>query len=167
MKPRRFTTLLFGSDLGIAGTVYGTIVVMSTLAAGSSADPDAWRLAVFVLVSVTVFWLAHVYSHTLAESIQRGHRLDVAELRSVARRELAIVLAAVAPIAALVAGALDLLEESTAIWLAMLIGLATLAVTGARYATIEQLSRTGTVAVIAINLAIGLVIVGLKAGLAH
>jgi hypothetical protein len=43
----------------------------------------------------------------------------------------------------------------------------TLGVQGARYASIEQLDRTGTFAVIAVNLLLGLVIVGLKALLAH
>ena len=61
--------LLFGSHHGIAGTVYGTIVVMGTLAAGSHARPDAWRLAAAVGGRVLVLWFAHVYSHGLAEAI--------------------------------------------------------------------------------------------------
>ena len=72
-----------------------------------------------------------------------------------------------APVAALVLGALGILGEQTAVWLALGIGVATLGVQGARYAAIEQLDRTGTVAVIAINLFLGLVIVGLKALVAH
>ena len=66
------------SPRAIAGAVYGTIVVMATLAAGGSgeANRDAWQLAVFVLATVVVLWLAHVYAHGLAESIERGRRLD-------------------------------------------------------------------------------------------
>jgi hypothetical protein len=43
----------------------------------------------------------------------------------------------------------------------------TLGVQGARYATVEQLDRTGTLVLIAINVVLGLVIVALKALLAH
>ena len=64
----------------IAGTVYGTIVVMATVAAGGKGRVDAWQLAAFVVATVVVLWLAHVYAHGLAESIERGRRLDGAEL---------------------------------------------------------------------------------------
>ena len=168
MRQGRAKRLLFGSTGGIAGTVYGTIVVMATVAAGSQgADTDAWRLAVAVAVTVLVLWIAHVYSHALAESIERSRRLDRAEFRDVARRELAIPLAAVAPIAVLVLAALGVLNEQTAVWLALGVGVGTLAVQGARYAAVERLGRTGTLVAIALNLFLGLVVVGLKALLAH
>ena len=160
--------LLFGSAGGIAGTVYGTIVVMATVAAGSSGgDTDAWRLAVVVSVTALVLWVAHVYAHGLAESLERRKRLDRAELASVARRELAIPAAAVVPIAALVLAAVGLLREATAVWLALGVGVLTLAVQGARYATVERLGRGGTVFVIAVNVCLGLVIVALEAAVAH
>jgi hypothetical protein len=160
--------LVFGSAGGIAGTVYGTIVVMATVTAGAHGkQTDMARLAVVVGVTVLVFWAAHVYAHTLAESLERGRRLDRAELGDVARRELSMPAAALAPVAALVLGALGILGAQTALWLALGIGVAILGVQGARYAAIEQLDRTGTLAVIAINLFLGLVIVGLKALVAH
>jgi hypothetical protein len=164
----RVKRLLFGSAGGIAGTVYGTIVVMATVAAGSHGeDTDARRLAVVVGVTAVVLWVAHVYSHALAESLEQGRRLDPAELGSVARRELAIPAAAVLPVAALVLAALGLLGEQTAVWLALGVGAATLAAQGARYAIVEQLDRAGTLAAIAVNLILGLVIVGLEASVAH
>ena len=160
--------LLFGSAGGIAGTVYGTIVVMATVTAGSSGDEtDAWRLAVTVTVTVLVLWIAHVYAHGLAESLERKRRLDREELVSVARRELAIPAAALAPVAALVLAAVGVLGEQTAVWLALGIGVVTLGVQGARYAAVEQLDRTGTLTAVAVNLLLGLVIVGLKALVAH
>jgi hypothetical protein len=125
------------------------------------------RLSVVVLVTVLVLWTAHVYAHALAESLELRRRLDRAELGSVAQRELAIPAAAVAPVAALVLAALGVLGEQTAVWLALGIGVATLGVQGARYATVEQLDRTGTLVLIAINVVLGLVIVALKALLAH
>jgi hypothetical protein len=168
MRHGRAKQVVFGSAGGIAGTVYGTIVVMATVTAGAQGkQTDMARLAVVVGVTVLVLWAAHVYAHTLAESLERGRRLDRAELGEVARRELSIPAAAVAPVAALVLGALGVLGEQTALWLALGIGVASLGVQGARYAAIEQLDRTGTFAAIAVNLFLGLVIVALKALLAH
>jgi hypothetical protein len=168
MRHGRVTRLVFGSAGGIAGTVYGTIIVMATVTAGSNGEQtDVLRLSVVVLVTVLVLWTAHVYAHALAESLELRRRLDRAELGSVAQRELAIPAAAVAPVAALVLAALGVLGEQTAVWLALGIGVATLGVQGARYASVEQLDRAGTFSVIALNVVLGLVIVALKALLAH
>jgi hypothetical protein len=158
---------LFGSQQSIAGAVYGTIVVMGAIAAGSDAEAEPRQLATFAGSTVLVLWLAHVYSHSLAETITAGRRLDRAELFDVMRRELPIPLAAVPPVAALVLGAAGVLRETTAIRLALGIGLATLVVQGFRYAGVEGFSRAGTVVAVAVNLSLGLVIVGLEAALAH
>jgi hypothetical protein len=168
MRDGRVKRLLFGSSGGIAGTVYGTIVVMATVAAGSHGEQtDMGRLAAIVTVTVLVLWIAHVYAHTLAESLERGRRLDRAELVSVARRELAMVAAAVLPVAALVLASVGAFDERTAVRLVLVIGVVTLSVQGARYATIERLSRAGTLAVIALNVFMGLVIVALEVLLVH
>ena len=152
----------------IAGTVYGTIVVMATLAAGGGDPPlDAWRLAVLVVATVVVLWVAHVYAHGLAESVRLGHRLEAQELREIARRELAIVLAAAGPVTALVLGAAGVIRESRAIWLALLVCLVMLLAQGVQYARVEHLGRFGTFVSVALNLALGLVIVALKAALSH
>jgi hypothetical protein len=163
----RLSRVVFGSRDSIAGTVYGTIVVMGAIAAASGEGTDAGRLAAAVAATVVVLWIAHVYAHALGETVKLGRRLDLAELASVARRELSIALAGVAPVTALVLGSLGVLRESTAGWLAMAFGLATLLIQGIRYAGVERLSRLGTAVTVGINLGLGLLIVGLKAGLGH
>ncbi len=159
--------LLVGSRRSIGGTVYGTIVVMGAIAAGSHGDPDAWSLATVVSATVIVLWIAHVYAHALEETIRQGRRLDVTELVRVGGHELAIPLAAVGPVGALVLGALGIFSESTAVWLAMGLGVATLGLQGVRYARVETLGPLATCISIALNLSIGLLIVGLKAALGH
>ena len=163
----RLSRVVFGSRETIAGTVYGTIVVMGAIAAGAGSDPRPGRLAGIVAGTVVVLWIAHVYAHALGETIQLGRRLDWVELLSVARRELAIALAGVAPVSALVLGELGVLKPRAAGWLAMGFGLATLLIQGIRYAGVERLSRLGTAVSVGINLGLGLLIVGLKAGLGH
>jgi hypothetical protein len=163
----RLRRVVLGTPSSIAGTVYGTVGVMGAITAGSHGGPELWPLAAAVAATVLVLWLAHVYAHGLGEAIGRGRRLDRAELVSVARRELAIPLAAVAPIAALMLGGLGLLKDATAVWLALAIGLGTLAVQGARYAGLEGLGGRGTVTSVVLNLTLGLVIVALKALVSH
>jgi hypothetical protein len=91
---------VMGERLG--GFIYGTIVVLSVLVAGSRAYPDdAGRIAVLVVVTSTVFWLAHVYAHGVADSIGREEHISLPDLRRMARREGAIVEATLPPVVAL------------------------------------------------------------------
>lgn len=165
---RAVTRLFYGTRTTIAGTVYGTIVVLAVLAAGATAfEDDLWGLAAIVVTTVLVLWVAHVYAHGLGESMQLDRRLDAAELGAIARRELAIPLAALAPAAVLVLGAVGVVRGSTAVWLAVGVGVATLALQGLRYAKVERLGPTGTIVAVAVNLVIGLAIVALKLVVAH
>jgi hypothetical protein len=161
-------TLVLGTRETIAGTVYGTIVVLASLTAGGKAFEDnPWQLGAIVSVSVLVLWVAHVYSHGLGESLSVGRRLTPGELGGIARREFSIPLAAVLPLAFIALGALGVLRSSTAFWLAVTIGVVTLAVQGLRYAQLEEMSRAGTLVTVALNLALGLTIVALKVFVAH
>jgi hypothetical protein len=160
--------LVFGSAQQIAGTVYGTIIVMATITAGAKTFGDrSWQLIAVVAATVVVLWIAHVYAHGLGESVRENRTLDLAELGEIAQREAAIVLAAIAPLLALTLGALDVLRAASAVWLALGIGVFALAVQGVRYARVEGLGTTPTAVVVTINVMLGLVIVGLKALTAH
>src|SRR5580765_768836 len=157
---RGMMRFVFGSRATIAGTVYGTVIVLAVLVAGGkAAEHSLWRLVGIVTTSVLVLWMAHVYAHALGTSVKVDRRLDAAELREIAGRELAMPLAAVAPAAALVLGATGLLAGRTSFWLAFALGIATLGVQGLRYARVERLGTTGTVVAVAINLGLGLVLV--------
>jgi len=159
--------LIVGTRETIAGTVYRTIVVLSVVTAASTVEHDLWRLAVIAAATVVVYWLAHVYSDGLGESLKVGRRLTGAELGAIAQRERSILLAAVMPVAAILLGAVGVFATRTALWVAVVIGVATLTVQGFRYARLERLSRSATIATAAINLALGLVIVLLKALVSH
>ena len=90
-----FGRLLYGTRERIAGTIYGTIVVMAVLAAGSDSDTiDAWELDVLMVGTVVILWVAHVYAHALAESLTTGRRLSRETVSGVAGREVSIVLSA-------------------------------------------------------------------------
>ena len=164
----RFQKLVFGDRYTVAGTVYGTIVVLAVLTVGGKAyTHQLARLGVIAGVSALVLWIAHVYSHGLGESLARGRRLTFAELAAIARRELSILLAAVLPVLVLELGALDVVSDRAAFRLALGVGALTLAAQGVRYARLERLSRSATLLTVAINLLLGLAIVALEAFVAH
>jgi hypothetical protein len=166
-RPRSFTGVVFGVEGRIASSVYGTVLVMATLTAASGQASHPWRLAVLVSSTVFAVWIAHLYAHGLSESIELGRRVSRGDLGRIAHRELGILFAAALPTAVLVLGAVGLLRERTAIWVALSVGLVVLAVEGVRYARVEGLSRAGTVASVAANLTLGLLVVGMKALVFH
>jgi hypothetical protein len=159
---------LLGHRSTVAGTVYGTIVVLSVLAAGAKAyEHHLWQLAAIAGISSFVLWVAHVYSHGLGESLTAGRRLTVSEVVAIARREYSIMLAAVPPLMAVVLGAVGILPEHTAVRWALGVGVVTLTAQGVRYARMEHLGRFATMTTVSLNLAIGLTLVAVEAWVAH
>jgi hypothetical protein len=164
----RTASHLVGVDDRIASTVFGTITAMATVAAYGRAFPDSpWTVEELVISTAVVLWIAHLYTHALSESISGQHKLRVAGIRRLAGRELGILLAVVPPSIALLLGALDVIDETASIWLALGLGLAILALEGVRYARLERLGRTGTLVAVAANVGLGLFVVLLKAEVLH
>jgi hypothetical protein len=165
---RRAAHLVVGVDDTIASTVFGTITAMATVAVYGRAFPDSpWTVEELLVSTAVVLWLAHLYTHALSESISETKPLRFARLRTLARRELGILLAAVPPSIALLLGALGLFDETVSIWLALALGLGILALEGARYARIEHLRATGTLVAIAANVGLGVLVVVLKVEILH
>ena len=153
------------AELGerLGGFVYGTIVVLSVIVTGLKAFPDGLRhVALLVAVTTMAFWLSHVYAHGIAFSMGRGEHLSLAELGGIGRREASIVGAGVPPEVALVLGAVGLLPSQVAIWLAFGLGLVVLGAVGVVFARVEHLGRGRTLVAILANLALGVVLIGLK-----
>ncbi len=165
---KRLEGFFLGDRERIAGTVYGTIVVMAVLAAGAKPYQHAlWRLEVIAAVSVVVLWLAHVYAHGLGESLNRGRRVTPSELSSIARREYSVVAAAILPLISVGLGAVGLLAPSNAVRLGLWFGVLALTVQGVRYSRLERLSTTAALFTVGMNLGIGLGLVALEVLVAH
>jgi hypothetical protein len=160
--------LVVGVDDTIASTVFGTITAMATIAAYGRAFPDSpWTVEELVASTAVVLWIAHLYTHALSESISESRPLRFSRLRTLAHRELGILLAAVPPSVALTLGAAGLFDETASIWLALGVGLATLALEGVRYARIERLGGKGTLVAVAANVGLGVLVVVLKVSVLH
>jgi hypothetical protein len=167
-RPRRASLGRRTTGERLGGFIYGTIIVLAVIVAGARAyEHEAGHIAGLVAVTVLVFWLAHVYSHALAHAVAHGEHLSLAELRRIARREASILEAAVPPIAALLLGAFGILSTNLAVWVAVVLGLVVLCAQGITFARIERLGRLGTLAVVAANLGLGVLLVGLKLLVSH
>jgi hypothetical protein len=165
---RRAGHLVLGVDDRIASTVFGTITAMATITVYGRIFPDdPWKVEELVVSSAVVFWIAHLYTHALSESISEGRRLNGGRVWSLAVRELGILLAAIPPTIALTLGGLGLFDETVSIWLALGLGLGILTVEGVRYARIEGLGSVGILLAVAVNLGIGVLVVLLKAEVLH
>jgi hypothetical protein len=102
----------------LAGGIYGTIVVAGLLAAtGPDDDPEVWPTALWVIVTVLVFWLAHSWSLSIARRAT-GMEAEHRGLRRTLSHHWPIFQAAFPPVVVmLVATALGANDE-TAIELA-------------------------------------------------
>jgi hypothetical protein len=155
-----------GERLG--GFIYGTIVVLAVIVAGARAYPHgAGHIAALVAATSAAFWLAHVYAHALGRSVATREHLSWAEVRDIARHEASILEAAIPPVAALVLGTLGVLSVRTSVWLAFSLALLVLAVEGIVFARVERLGVLGTIGVVAANLGLGVLLVGLKILVSH
>jgi hypothetical protein len=102
----------------LAGGIYGTVVVAGLLAAtGPDDDPEVWPTALWVVVTVVVFWLAHSWARTMARRAT-GLADRRREMRQSLARHWPVVQSAFPPIIVmLLARALGASDE-TAILLA-------------------------------------------------
>ena len=152
----------------LGGYIYGTIIVLATIVGGAEAYRNgAGHIAILVVLTTVVFWMAHVYSDAIADSIRQGQRLSWAELTEIARRESSIIEAAALPVLLLVLGRFGVFSVHTAVWLAFLAGLIVLVTEGFAVARAEKLGALATVVIVGANLVMGLLLVALKLWVSH
>jgi hypothetical protein len=149
---------------GLARAIYGTVLTMA-IVAGLSADRHVGLglAALTLLAEATVFWLAHVYADLVGRHLEhpRAARSRAVAL-DVARTQLPLLEAAVIPALMLVLGWIGIFTESGAYWLALAVGAVELTLWGVLYARAVGYGRRGLVIAAAVNLALGLAVVGLK-----
>ncbi|MGN8550982.1 UNVERIFIED_CONTAM: hypothetical protein OHV15_00155 [Microbacterium sp. SLM126] len=100
--------------------IYGLILVSGMIVV--SAGGSSWGAFVTVLVTVLVFFAAHVYAGTLGRlAATDGHSGLRASLTSAAHQSSGMVLAAIAPLFVLLLGSTRVIEDDTALWLALIV----------------------------------------------
>jgi hypothetical protein len=150
-----------GERLG--GFIYGTILALAVLVGAAKAYPDnPWKIVVLLAVTAIVFWLAHVYAHSVAHVFSEDRHLSFGELRGIARHEASIIEAALPLVGAMLLAAFGLLSTRAAAWIAYGLGLGVLIASGLVFARVERLGPLATLVVVLLNVALGLVLVTLK-----
>jgi hypothetical protein len=102
----------------LAGGIYGTVVVAGLLAAtGPDDDPEVWPTALWVVVTVAVFWLAHSWARTMARRAT-GLADRRREMRESLARHWPLVQSAFPPIVVMLVARLLGASDETAILIA-------------------------------------------------
>lgn len=167
-QPERLAARETGEGARMAGAIYGTLLVTAVVA-GLSADPtmSARNGLVAALVTSAVFWVAHVYADLLALRLERGARPRREAVMEVIGREWPMVQAVWPAVVMLALGWIGVLQRDTAYWLAVLAGVAAMAVWGFTYAWREGARWPGMLLSAAFNVCLGLVVVALKVLVTH
>jgi len=153
--------------------IYGTIICASILGA-ASPDTPALRVAVSVLVTLLVYWLAERYAEVLGLASspdhagpfeQRTHRVTAAHLRHVMGSGWAMIQASVTPVIVMLVGRLLGGDSEMAVNIALWYTVALLAMLGWLAATRAGLAGWPRALAAGFATLLGLVVVVLKASL--
>jgi hypothetical protein len=147
----------------LAGAIYGTLLSTAVVAGFSEEESvDPLEIAIAVLVTGFVFWLAHVYAAVLPQGYSTGRRATGAEMRGRAVQEWPMVQAAVPPVLVLLLGSVGALSKQEAVTVAIALGVLALFGWGLVIGGREGLGRLARVGVAVVDAVFGLAIVLLK-----
>ncbi|WP_194411201.1 hypothetical protein [Microbacterium cremeum] len=149
-------------------SVYGLILVSGMIVVSGTVAGTSINALVTVAVTVIVFYLAHVYAGTLGRLAATDGSAGLgASIRAAARHSRGMLAASVAPLAILLLGTTDLVDDTVAIWSALIANTVLLGVLGwivvARWSTRWWPRLLSAV----ITAGFGLVLIALKAIIHH
>jgi hypothetical protein len=152
-----------GTGRRAAPAIYGQILSTAVVATLSEdADYAVSDVLIAVIVTTTVFWLAHVFAESTARRLTMDRNIRLDEIGVVAREESTMVLAAIPTVLVLSLAAFEAFNRNLALDLAMALGIAELVGLGYVIARRSNFHFWGTVGSILLTASFGLVIVALK-----
>ena len=111
--------------------IYGLILVSGMIVVSGSAHGSSLDAFITVLVTVVVFFAAHVYAGTLGRlAATDGHAGLRASLMAAVHQSSGMLLASVPPLVILLLGATRVIDDSTTLWAALIVNTALLGVLG-------------------------------------
>ncbi|MBW9095227.1 hypothetical protein JNB62_16205 [Microbacterium jejuense] len=163
-QPRRRIHRLLDAYSG-EHAVYGLVLVTALIAVGWEEDTD-FEVLLFVVGTVVIFWLAHIYAAVVASRAERPAKPLPAAIAGGARHASGMLVAMLVPAALLLLGTLGLVEEYTAYFLALASGIVMLAVIGYANAARNGSSWPWRIAGLVATTVLGMLVIGLSI-LAH
>lgn len=149
-------------------SIYGLILVSGMIVVSQSLVGTSANALLTVVVTVAVFFFAHVFAGTLARLAGEEGQGDLRHsIRGALHHSRGMLVAAVIPILILGLGVTRVIDDESAIWAALLVDVVLLGILGwlavARWSTSTVLRLTSAV----ITAGFGVVITALKVLLHH
>jgi hypothetical protein len=112
--------------------VYGVILVAGMIVVAGGYSRDAWSVFTTVVLTVVVFWAAHVYAGTVAHhGLEEGRVTNLHDaFRMSLTRSLGLLTSALIPSAILLLGATRAIPDNATIWIALWVCVVVLFVLG-------------------------------------
>ncbi len=142
--------------------VYGIVLVTALIAVGWEDETDL-DVLLFVLGSVGVFWLAHIYAAVVASRADHPTPPLLASLRHGVAHTSGMVIAMVIPALLLLLAVLGWVEEYTAYYLALASGVVLLALIGLGNAIRNGSTWPWRIAGMLSTITLGLLVIALSA----
>src|SRR4029453_18968635 len=113
-------------------SVYGVILGSGMIVVAGGHGASSWQVFWTVLITVIVFWAAHVYAGTVARhGLDEDRMIGLREAFRISfRRSLGLLASALIPSFILLLGATRVIPDAYAIWTALWVGVVVLAVLG-------------------------------------
>jgi hypothetical protein len=147
----------------LARSIYGNVLATSLVVAFSEDDDySTTEIAVAVLVTGLVFWLAHVYASLIAERYVAGRRLTRSEIGAEFYGEWPVVQAFFPPVVVLLLGTIGLFSRDTAVSLAIAGGVAAMVLWSLAIARQERMTLPALLVMTLLNALFGVAVVLLK-----
>lgn len=112
--------------------VYGVILVAGLIVVTGSDRVPAWNVFIAVVITVLVFWAAHVYAGTVAHhGVAGGRVVGLREsFRGAVHRSWGLLVSALIPALILLLGTTEAVSDPAAIWASLWVCVAVLAILG-------------------------------------
>ncbi|WP_127819909.1 hypothetical protein [Microbacterium sp. CPCC 204701] len=149
-------------------SVYGLILVSGMIVVSGTVAGTSLNALVTVTVTVLVFYLAHVYSGTLGRLAATDDSAGLrASLKAAARHSRGMLVASIVPLVILLLGTTDLIDDTVAIWSALIANTVLLGVLG--WIVVARWSARWWPRLVSavITAGFGLVLIALKAFIHH
>jgi hypothetical protein len=130
--PESPTSRLLRASFATEEAVYGVILVAGLIAVSGVHGATSFTVFTTVMITVVVFWLAHLYAGTVAgHGLAHDRIVGIREsFRAAFRRSLGLLLSALIPSSILLFGAARVIDDRATIWVALWTCVAVLAVLG-------------------------------------
>jgi hypothetical protein len=151
----------------LAGSLYGLILVTSVLATLEQNEERVGLMIVALVVTTTVFAMAHAWAHALDAAAKARMPVDRHHLAEGVRHEWPIVQSAVPASIVLALAASDVLTVGTALWIATGVNVGLLFVWGAGLRQVAGGSLGQVLLAGVSSAALGLLLVLLKVIVSH